>query len=126
MSDIQNIVEQISSLTVLEAAKLSELLQEKLGVSPASFAPAPSPSSAPAEAVAEKSEFAVQLVSAGSNKINTIKIVREITNLGLKEAKELVDSTSEGPKNLKEGISKTDADTLLKKFEGTDAVVKLV
>src|SRR5258708_14226530 len=114
MADINAIAEQIQGLTLLEASQLVKLLEEKLGVSAAaaSVAAAPAAGGAAAPAVEEKTEFTVVLTAAGANKINVIKVVREITSLGLKEAKDLVDCA---PKPVKEGISKDEAETIKKK-----------
>src|SRR5229473_2241328 len=105
MADINAIAEQIQGLTLLEASQLVKLLEEKLGVSAAAAAPAAAPgaAAAAAPAVEEKTEFNVILTAAGANKINVIKAVREVTSLGLKEAKDLVDGA---PKAIKEGVSK--------------------
>ncbi len=123
MADLNKIVEDLSSLTVLEAAELSKLLEEKWGVSaaaPVAVAAAPSGGSdAPAE---EKSEFDVVLAEAGSNKIAVIKEVRTITGLGLKEAKDLVEGA---PKPLKQGVKKEDAETMKKSLEAAGAKVEL-
>src|SRR3954452_24028749 len=108
MADINSIAEQIQGLTLLEASQLVKLLEEKLGVSAAAAA-APAAAAGPAAAapaVEEKTEFNVILTSAGANKINVIKAVREVTSLGLKEAKDLVDGA---PKAIKEGVSKDEA-----------------
>ena len=117
MADIQQLEEQIVSLTLLEASELVKKLEERLGVSAAAaVAAAPAAGgAAPAAAAEEKTEFNVILKDAGANKINTIKAVREVTNLGLKEAKDLVDGA---PKPLKENVSKEDAAAIVKKFEG--------
>src|SRR6201982_1683445 len=120
MADINAIAEQIQGLTLLEAAQLVKLLEEKLGVSAAAAAVAVAPAgggggAAAAPAVEEKTEFNVILTAAGANKINVIKAVREVTNLGLKEAKDLVDGA---PKPIKENVSKEDAAAIAKKFEG--------
>ena len=106
MADIQQLEDQIVSLSLLEASALVKKLEERLGVSAAAAVAAP---------VEEKTEFTVILKDAGANKINTIKAVREVTALGLKEAKDLVDGA---PKPLKENISKDDAAAIAKKFEG--------
>src|ERR1700676_3937933 len=122
MADINAIAEQIQGLTLLEAAQLVKLLEEKLGVSAAAATVAAAPAGgggAAAPAAEEKTEFTVILKEAGANKINTIKAVREVTALGLKEAKDLVDGA---PKPLKEGISKEDAAAIAKKFEGVATV----
>tara|TARA_Y100000768_G_C23902653_1_gene645955 strand:+ start:546 stop:920 length:375 start_codon:yes stop_codon:yes gene_type:complete len=123
MADLNKIVEDLSSLTVLEAAELSKMLEEKWGVSaaaPVAVAAAPaSGGDAPAE---EKSEFDVVLAEAGSNKIAVIKEVRTITGLGLKEAKDLVESA---PKPLKQGVKKEDAEAMKKSLEAAGAKVEL-
>ena len=110
MADIQAIANQLSELTVIQMAELSKLLEEKWGVSAAA---------APAE---EKTEFAVHLTSAGDKKINVIKVVREVTSLGLKEAKDLVDGA---PKVVKEGLTKDEAAAMKKKFEEVGATVEI-
>jgi large subunit ribosomal protein L7/L12 len=124
MADLAKIVDDLSSLTVLEAAELSKLLEEKWGVSAAApVAVAAGPAAGGAAAAEEKTEFDVVLKSAGSNKIAVIKAVREITGLGLKEAKELVEGA---PKAVKEGVSKDEADKLLASLKeaGADAEAK--
>ena len=115
MADLAKIVEDLSSLTVLEAAELSKLLEEKWGVSAAApvAVAAIGGAAAPAAAVEEKTEFDVVLTDAGANKINVIKEVRGITSLGLKEAKDLVEGA---PKPVKEAISKGEAEELVKKL----------
>ena len=113
MADIQQLEDQIVSLSLLEASALVKKLEERLGVSAAAAAVAAAP------AAEEKTEFTVILKDAGANKINTIKAVREVTALGLKEAKDLVDGA---PKPLKENISKDDAAAIAKKFEGVATV----
>lgn len=122
MTDLTKIVDQLSSLTVLQAAELSKLLEEKWGVSAA--APAAAAVAAPAASaeVAEKTEFSVILASAGEKKIEVIKVVREITALGLKEAKDLVDAA---PKPVKEGIGKADAESIKAKLEAAGAKVEI-
>src|SRR4029077_8961545 len=125
MADINAIAEQIQGLTLLEASQLVKLLEEKLGVSAAAAAPvmvAGGGAAAAARAAEEKTEFAVILQAAGANKINVIKAVREVTNLGLKEAKDLVDSA---PKPVKEGVSKDEAETIRKKFADAGATVEV-
>ena len=125
MADINAIAEQIQGLTLLEASQLVKLLEEKLGVSAAAAAPvmaAGGGAAAAAPAVEEKTEFAVVLMAAGANKINVIKAVREVTNLGLKEAKDLVDGA---PKPVKEGVSKEEAETIRKKFADAGATVEV-
>jgi large subunit ribosomal protein L7/L12 len=124
MADLAKIVDDLSSLTVLEAAELSKLLEEKWGVSAAApvAVAAVGGAAAPAAVVEEKTEFDVILVEAGANKINVIKEVRAITALGLKEAKDLVDGA---PKMVKTGISKEDADKLKKELEEAGATVTI-
>ncbi|MFM9889696.1 MAG: 50S ribosomal protein L7/L12 [Rickettsiales bacterium] len=121
MSNLNDLVEKLSALSVMEAAELSKLLEEKWGVSAA--APVAAAAAAPAAAAAEeKTEFTVVLVDAGANKINAIKEVRAITGLGLKEAKDLVEGA---PKNVKEGVNKEDADKFKKQLEAAGAKVEL-
>ncbi len=118
MADIQQLEESIVSLSLLEASALVKKLEERLGVSAAAAvaaAPAAGGGAAAAAPAEEKTEFTVILKDAGANKINTIKAVREVTALGLKEAKDLVDGA---PKPLKENVSKDDAAAIAKKFEG--------
>src|SRR5246127_2783261 len=123
MADINGIADQIQGLTLREASQLVKVLEEKLGVSAAAAAPvaaaAGGAAAAAAPAVEEKTEFTVVLKDAGANKISTIKAVREVTSLGLKEAKDLVDGA---PKPLKENISKDEAEAIKKKFEGVATV----
>ncbi len=121
MADIQQLEDQIVSLSLLEASELVKKLEERLGVSAAAaVAAAPAAGgSAAAPAAEEKTEFTVILKEAGANKINTIKTVREVTGLGLKEAKDLVDGA---PKPLKENVSKDDAAAIAKKFDGIAGV----
>ena len=122
MADLQQLEDQIVSLSLLDAAALVKKLEERLGVSAAAAAPvvvAGAGAGAAAPAAVEQTEFTVILKDAGANKINTIKAVREVTSLGLKEAKDLVDGA---PKPLKENISKEDAETIRKKFEGVATV----
>jgi len=121
MADIQQLEDQIVSLSLLEASELVKKLEERLGVSAAAaVAAAPAAGGgAAAPAAEEKTEFTVVLKDAGANKINTIKAVREVTALGLKEAKDLVDGA---PKPLKENISKEDAAAIAKKFEGVATI----
>jgi len=122
MADIQQLEDQIVSLSLLEASALVKKLEERLGVSAAAAvaaAPAGGGGAAAATPVEEKTEFTVILKDAGANKINTIKAVREVTALGLKEAKDLVDGA---PKPLKENISKEDAAAIAKKFDGVAGV----
>jgi large subunit ribosomal protein L7/L12 len=124
MADINAIAEQIQGLTLLEASQLVKLLEEKLGVSAAaaSVAAAPAAGAAAAAPVEEKTEFTVVLTAVGANKINVIKVVREVTSLGLKEAKDLVDGA---PKPIKEGINKDEAETIKKKFVDAGATVEV-
>jgi len=110
MADLQQLEDQIVGLSLLDAAQLVKRLEEKLGVSAAA---------APAE---EKTEFTVVLTAVGANKINVIKAVREVTSLGLKEAKDLVDGA---PKAVKEGVSKEEAETIKKKFADAGATVEV-
>ena len=124
MADIAQLEESIVGLSLLAAAHLVKKLEERLGVSAAAAAPvmAAGGGAAAAPAVEEKTEFTVVLKNTGANKINTIKTVREVTSLGLKEAKDLVDGA---PKPLKEGITKDEAAAIVKKFEGiADVEVK--
>jgi large subunit ribosomal protein L7/L12 len=120
MADLAKLVDDLSALTVLEAAELSKLLEEKWGVSAAAPVAAAAAAAAPAAAVEEKTEFDVILVEAGANKINVIKEVRAITALGLKEAKDLVEAA---PKAVKEGVSKDEAAKLKTQLEGAGAKV---
>src|SRR6202043_1459321 len=124
MADLQKIVDDLSSLTVLEAAELAKLLEEKWGVSAAAaVAVAAAPAAgAGAAAAEEKTEFTVVLAATGEKKIEVIKEVRAITGLGLKEAKDLVEGA---PKTLKEGVSKADAEKFKKQLEGVGAAVEL-
>jgi len=123
MADLNKIVDQLSELTVLEAAELSNLLEEKWGVSAAApVAVAAAGAAAGGEAAAEKDEFDVILAAAGDKKINVIKEVRTITGLGLKEAKDLVEGA---PKSVKEGVSKDEAAELKKKLEEAGATVEV-
>ena len=127
MADLQQLEESIVGLSLLDAAQLVKKLEERLGVSAAAAAPVmmagggggAAAGAAPAE---EKTEFTVVLKEVGANKINVIKAVREVTSLGLKEAKELVDGA---PKNVKEGVSKDEAETIKKKFTDAGAVVEV-
>jgi large subunit ribosomal protein L7/L12 len=122
MADIQQLEDQIVSLSLLEASELVKKLEERLGVSAAAAvaaAPAAGGGAAAGAAAEEKTEFTVILKDAGANKINTIKAVREVTALGLKEAKDLVDGA---PKPLKENVSKEDAAAIAKKFDGVATV----
>ena len=123
MADLQSLEDQIVGLSLLDAAALVKKLEERLGVSAAAAAPVAVAGGGGGAAVAapveEKTEFTVILKDAGANKINTIKAVREVTSLGLKEAKDLVDGA---PKPLKENVSKEEAETVRKKFEGVATV----
>ncbi len=125
MADLNAIADQIQGLTLLEASQLVKMLEEKLGVSAAAAAPvmaAGGGGAAAAPAAEEKTEFTVVLTGAGANKINVIKAVREVTSLGLKEAKDLVDGA---PKPIKEGVSKEEAATIAKKFTDAGATVEV-
>jgi large subunit ribosomal protein L7/L12 len=122
MADINSIAEQIQGLTLLEASQLVKMLEEKLGVSAAAASVAAAPAGAAAPAAEEKTEFTVVLTGAGANKINVIKVVREVTSLGLKEAKDLVDGA---PKNIKEGVNKDEAESIKKKFVDAGATVEV-
>jgi large subunit ribosomal protein L7/L12 len=126
MADINAIAEQIQGLTLLEASQLVKMLEEKLGVSAAAAAPMMAAGggggAAAAPVVEEKTEFTVVLTAVGANKINVIKAVREVTSLGLKEAKDLVDAA---PKPIKEGVSKDEAATIAKKFTDAGATVEV-
>jgi large subunit ribosomal protein L7/L12 len=124
MADLEQIVDQLSGLTVIEAAELSKLLEEKWGVSAAApVAAAAAPAAGGDDAAGEeKSEFSVVLAAAGDKKINVIKEVRTITGLGLKEAKDLVEGA---PKELKAGVSKDDADAMKAQLEAAGATVEL-
>ena len=126
MADLQQLEEQIVGLSLLDAAQLVKKLEERLGVSAAAAAPVvmaggggAAAGAAPAE---EKTEFTVVLKDVGANKINVIKAVREVTSLGLKEPKDLVDGA---PKNIKEGVSKEEAETIKKKFADAGATVEV-
>jgi len=122
MADLQKIVDDLSKLTVLEAADLAKMMEEKWGVSAAAPVAMMAGGAAPAAAVEEKTEFNVILAAAGANKINVIKEVRVITGLGLKEAKDLVEGA---PKAVKEGVSKDEADKIKKQLEAAGATVEL-
>ena len=123
MADLESIAESLSGLTVMEAAELVKMLEDKWGVSAAApvavAAAAPGAAAAPVE---EKTEFEVVLKDVGAKKINVIKVVREVTSLGLKEAKDLVDGA---PKTVKEGVSKEEAAEMKKKFEAEGATVEI-
>ena len=125
MADINTIADEIQCLTLLEASQLVKMLEEKLGVSAAAAAPvmmAGGGGAAAAPAAEEKTEFSVILQAAGANKINVIKVVREVTSLGLKEAKDLVDGA---PKPVKEGVGKDEAEAIKKKFVDAGATVEV-
>lgn len=125
MADLAKIVDDLSSLTVIEAAQLSKMLEEKWGVSaaaPVAVAAGPAAGGAAEAKKEEKTEFTVVLAAAGANKINVIKEVRAITSLGLKEAKDLVEGA---PKPVKEGVTKDEADKLKKQLEAAGATVEL-
>ena len=123
MADLQKIVDDLSSLTVLEAAELAKLLEEKWGVSAAAaVAVAAAPGGAAAAPAEEKTEFTVVLAAAGDKKIEVIKEVRAVTGLGLKEAKDLVEGA---PKNVKEGVAKDEADKIKAQLEKAGAKVEL-
>ena len=123
MADLNKIIEDLSTLTVVEAAELSKQLEEKWGVTAAApVAAAPAGGAAAAPAGEEKSEFSIFLASAGDKKINVIKEVRAITGLGLKEAKDLVEAA---PKEVKSGVAKKDAEEFKKKLEAAGAKVEL-
>ena len=128
MADLQQLEEQIVGLSLLDAAQLVKKLEERLGVSAAAAAPvmmagaAGAGAGAAAAAAEEKTEFTVVLKEVGANKINVIKAVREVTSLGLKEAKDLVDGA---PKTVKEGVSKEEAETIKKKFSEAGATVEV-
>ncbi len=121
MADLDSICESLSSLTVMEAADLVKMLEEKWGVSAA--APVAVAAAGPAqEAAEEQTEFDVMLVEVGAKKINVIKAVREVTSLGLKEAKDVVDNA---PKAIKEAVTKEEAEEIKKKFEGVGAKIEI-
>jgi large subunit ribosomal protein L7/L12 len=127
MANVEQIAEELDKLTLLEAAQLSKMLQEKWGVSaaaPVAVAAMPGAGGAAAGAAAaeEKTEFDVVLMAAGEKKIQVIKVVRELTGLGLKEAKDLVDGA---PKNVKEGVNKAEAETIAKKLEEAGGQVEV-
>jgi large subunit ribosomal protein L7/L12 len=122
MADLQKIVDELSTLTVLEAADLAKMLEEKWGVSAAAPVAMMAAGAAPAAAVEEKTEFNVILTAAGAQKINVIKEVRAITSLGLKEAKDLVEGA---PKAVKEGVNKDEAEKIKKQLEAAGATVEL-
>jgi large subunit ribosomal protein L7/L12 len=124
-ADLNQLAESLSELTVMEAANLVKMLEEKWGVSaaaPVAMAAGPAAAGAAEEAAEEKTEFDVVLAEVGAKKINVIKAVREVTSLGLKEAKELVEGA---PKPVKEGVSKEEAEEIKKKFEEVGAKVEV-
>ena len=124
MADLQQIADNLSALTVMEASQLVKMLEEKWGVSaaaPVAMAMA-APAAGAAAPVEEKTEFEVVLKDVGAKKINVIKVVREVTSLGLKEAKDLVDGA---PKTVKEGVTKDEAEAIKKKFEAEGAAVEI-
>ena len=122
MADLNKIIDELSKLTVVEAAELSKQLEEKWGVTAAAPVAAAAPGAAAAPAGEEKSEFSLFLAAAGDKKINVIKEVRAITGLGLKEAKDLVEAA---PKEIKAGVAKKDAEEFKKKLEAAGAKVEL-
>jgi large subunit ribosomal protein L7/L12 len=122
MADLQKIVDELSGLTVLEAAELAKMLEEKWGVSAAAPVAMMAAAAAPAAAVEEKTEFNVILTAVGAQKINVIKEVRAVTSLGLKEAKDLVEGA---PKAVKEGVNKEEAEKIKKQLEAAGATVEL-
>ena len=119
MADLNKIIDDLSSLTVVEAAELSKQLEEKWGVTAAAAVAAAAPVAAPVE---EKDEFTIMLITAGDKKINVIKEVRAVTSLGLKEAKDLVEGA---PKEVKSGVNKKEAEEIKKKLEAAGAKVEL-
>ena len=121
MADLNKIIDDLSSLTVVEAAELSKQLEEKWGVTAAS-AVAAAPAAADVEPAEEKDEFTIMLTAAGDKKINVIKEIRTVTSLGLKEAKDLVEGA---PKEVKTGVNKKDAEDIKKKLEAAGAKVEL-
>jgi len=121
MADLNKIIDDLSSLTVVEAAELSKQLEEKWGVTAATAAPAPATAS-DAEQEEEKNEFTIVLAAAGDKKINVIKEIRAVTSLGLKEAKDLVEGA---PKEVKSGVNKKEAEEIKKKLEAAGAKVEL-
>jgi large subunit ribosomal protein L7/L12 len=122
MADLNQIAEQLSSLTVLEAAELVKQLESKWGVSAAAVAVSSGPAAAAAAPVEEKTEFTVVLAKAGEKKIDVIKVIRELTGLGLKEAKDLVEGA---PKTVKEGVNKDEANKMKEKLTAAGAAVEL-
>ena len=122
MADLNKIIDDLSSLTVVEAAELSKQLEEKWGVTAAAAVAQAAPAAAGGAPVEEKDEFTIVLASAGDKKINVIKEVRAVTSLGLKEAKDLVEGA---PKEVKSGVNKKDAEDIKKKLEAAGAKVEL-
>ncbi len=122
MADLAKLVDELSALTVMEAADLAKMLEEKWGVSAAAAVAVAAGGAAAGAAAEEKDEFTVVLADAGANKINVIKEIRAITQLGLKEAKDLVDGA---PKTVKEGVAKAEAEEIKKKLEEAGAKVEL-
>ena len=122
MADLNKIIEDLSSLTVVEAAELSKQLEEKWGVTAAAAVAAPAAAGAGAAPAEEKTEFTIVLVSAGDKKINVIKEIRGVTSLGLKEAKDLVEGA---PKEVKAGVNKKEAEEIKAKLEAAGAKVEL-
>ena len=122
MADLNKIIDELSNLTVVEAAELSKQLEEKWGVTAAAAVAAPAAAAAGGAPAEEKDEFTIVLASAGDKKINVIKEVRAITTLGLKEAKDLVEGA---PKEIKSGVNKKDAEEMKKKLEAAGAKVEL-
>ena len=122
MADLQKIVDDLSGLTVMEAAQLSKMLEEKWGVSAAAAVAVAAGPAAAAAPVEEKTEFTVVLAKAGDKKIDVIKVIRELTGLGLKEAKDLVEGA---PKTVKEGVSKDDANKMKEKLTAAGATVEI-
>jgi large subunit ribosomal protein L7/L12 len=122
MADLKSFAEQLVNLTVKEVNELAKILKEEYGIEPAAAAVAVASSAAPAAAAEEKTAFDVILKNGGANKLNVVKIVKELTGLGLKEAKDLVDGA---PKPVKEGISKADADALVAKLKEAGAEVEV-
>ena len=122
MADLNKIIDQLSTLTVVEAAELSKQLEEKWGVTAAAAVAAPAAGAAGAAPVEEKDEFTIVLAAAGEKKINVIKEVRAVTSLGLKEAKDLVEGA---PKDIKSGVNKKEAEEIKAKLEAAGAKVEL-
>ena len=122
MADLAKLVDELSALTVMEAADLAKMLEEKWGVSAAAAVAVAAGGAAAGAAAEEKDEFTIVLAEAGANKINVIKEIRAITQLGLKEAKDLVDGA---PKTVKEGVAKAEAEEIKKKLEEAGAKVEL-